>query len=400
MTYTLLFDLDDTLLDTNIESFIPAYFQAFSAHVSPIVNSDIFIPAMISGMRSMMDSEDPSQTLEDVFDNGFYGKIGISKIEFSERVNEFYNNIFPKLNSTTEPRPDAVPLIEWAISQGYRVAIATDPLFPRKATHQRLRWAGFDPGQFELISTFENFHFSKTYPAYYAEMLGQLGWPDGPVVMVGNDIQRDLVAADRLGLKTYFIDNESASSPGPEAGRGKLADFRPWLESQNPSTLEPSFKSPEAIMAILSSTPAVLSSLTDALPNEQWVIEPLPDDWALNEVVSHLRDTDIEIHALQLKLMMEKTDAFIPRPDSSIWANEREYLHVNGREKLAEFTSARINNIKAISSMDESIWSRKARHAIFGPTDFSEIVGFIADHDRTHVQQVWKTLKTIHRERV
>ncbi|MDX1379338.1 MAG: DinB family protein, partial [Anaerolineales bacterium] len=241
---------------------------------------------------------------------------------------------------------------------------------------------------------------SKTYPSYYAEMLGQLGWPEGPVVIVGNDVQRDLVPADRLGLMTYLIEGNSASSPGPEAGRGRLADFRPWLESQNPTVLEPSFKSPEAIMAIISSTPAVLDSMTDLLPSEQWTYSPSPDDWTLNEVICHLRDTDMEIHALQLRLMSEKEDAFIPRPDSSIWANEREYLQVNGPEKLREFITARIQNINLIRKMDKSVWSRKARHAIFGPTDFTEVVGFIADHDRAHIQQVWKTLRAIQCERV
>ncbi|HSM71027.1 MAG TPA: DinB family protein [Anaerolineales bacterium] len=400
MTYTLLFDLDDTLLDTNIESFIPAYFQALSGYMAPYVKPEVMLPALLSATQLMMDSEDPSRTLEEVFDQDFYGRIGISKNEISELLDEFYDTVFPKLNVTTDPRPEAVPLIEWVLSKGFRVAIATDPLFPRKATYHRLRWAGFDPGQFELISTFENFHFSKTHAAYYAEMLGQLGWPEGPVVMVGNDMQRDLIPADRLGLTTFLIEGGSASSFGPEAGRGKLADFRPWLESQNPTSLEPSFKSPEAIMAIMCSTPAVLSSLIGSLPQEQWVCEPSSDDWTLNEVVCHLRDTDIEIHALQLQLMIEKEGAFIPRPDSSIWANEREYLQVNGVEKLREFTSARIQNIKTIRNMGESLWSRKARHAIFGPTNFTEVVSFIADHDRAHIQQVWKTLKTIQCERV
>jgi FMN phosphatase YigB (HAD superfamily) len=400
MNYTLLFDLDDTLLDTNIESFIPAYFQAFSEYMTPYVKPEVMLPALLSATQLMMESEDPSRTLEEVFDDDFYRRISVSKNDISELVDDFYDDIFPELNVTTDSRPDAVPLIEWAVSQGFRVAIATDPLFPRKATHHRLRWAGFDPEQFELISTFENFHFSKTYPSYYAEMLGQLGWPEGPVVMIGNDVHRDLLPADRLGLTTYLIGDESASTPGPEAGRGQLADFRPWLESQDPSALEPSFKSPEAILAIMSSTPAVLSSLIGSLPEAQWVCEPSSNDWTLNEVVCHLCDTDIEIHALQLQLMIEKENAFIPRPDSSIWANEREYLQVSGMEKLREFTSARIQNINAIKKMDESLWSRKARHTIFGPTNFTEVVSFIADHDRAHIQQVWKTLKAIQCERV
>ena len=400
MTHTLLFDLDDTLLDTNVESFIPAYFQALSEKMAPYVESSVMLPAMLSATQMMMDSQDASHTLKEVFGADFYKKIGVSEEELQELLEDFYDNDFPKLNVTTNPRPDAVSLIEWATAQGYRIAIATDPLFPRKATYHRIRWAGFDPEQFELVSSFENFHFTKMHTSYYAEVLGQLGWPDGPVLMVGNDMQKDIITADKLGLKTFFIETESASSPGPEAGRGRLTDLRPWLESTNPSTLEPSFKSPEAIRAIMSSTPAVLHSLTNSLTDEQWRCEPTPDDWAVNEIVCHLRDTDLEIHKVQLQLMLEKAGAFIPRPDSSIWANERKYLNVHGPSALAEFTSARAQIIEIIKSLDESIWLRKARHAIFGPTSFTEVLNFIADHDRSHIQQVWKTLSRVQSERV
>ena len=226
-----------------------------------------------------------------------------------------------------------LPLIDWALSCGYRIAIATDPLFPRKATYHRLRWAGFDPGRFELVSTFENFHFSKTHPAYYAEVLGRLGWPEGPILMVGNDLDRDLMPAHRLGLKTFFVDGESAPSPEIEAGRGNLADLRPWLESNDLSTLEPSFRSREAVLAIMTSTPAVLQSLSSSLTREQWRKEPTREDWAMNEIICHLRDTEREIHQMQLNLMIEREGAFIPRPESGVWANEREYLNVDGKAR-------------------------------------------------------------------
>ena len=400
MTYTLLFDLDDTLLDTNIESFVPAYFQALSTHLEPYVPSNVMLPALISAMNLMMESEDLSRTLKEVFDEDFYEKIGVPAPDLVEIIEDFYDNEFPKLRATTDPRPDAVTLIEWAVSQGCRIAIATDPLFPRKATYHRLRWAGFEPEQFELISSFENFHFSKAHTAYYAEMLGQLGWPDGPVLMIGNDLQRDILPADKFGLKTYLINGKSASSPGPEAGRGKLSDFRLWLESQNSSELVPSFKSAEAIIAILLSTPAVMDSLSRSLTNEQWRCEPTPDDWAVNEIVCHLRDTDLEVHDLQLQRMIEKADAFIPRPDSSVWANERKYLNVDGPSVLTDFMTARKKIVETLNNLSSSMWQRKARHAIFGPTNFGEVMGFAADHDRSHIQQVWKTLKNVQAERV
>lgn len=395
MSLTLLFDLDDTLLDTNIEAFIPAYFQALSEHLAPYVPANVMLPSLISATRLMLDSEDPSRTLQEVFEEDFYSKIGVPKQDLAERIDDFYDNIFPKIESKTDRRPDAAPLIEWAFSKGYRIAIATDPLFPRKATHHRLRWAGFDPAQFEIVSSFENFHFSKTHSAYYAEMLGQLGWPEGPVLMVGNDAERDLIPANRLGLKTYFIDGESASSPGLEAGRGKLADLRPWLESTDLSTLEPSFKSPDAVLAILQSTPAVMQTISASLTDEEWRIEPSREDWAMNEIVCHLRDTDREIHQLQLNLMLAREDAFIPRPDTAVWASERDYLHVEGVTALREFTSARIQTIELLKNAGDEVWSRRARHAIFGPTDFLEVCSFMADHDRMHVQQAWKTLMSL-----
>lgn len=397
MSLTLLFDLDDTLIDTNLQTFVPAYFQALGKHMSSYVAPELMFRALISGWTVMAESADPTLTLQQVFESRFYEKLGKQKNALIRGFDEFYDTIFPNLSSLTRQREETASLIQWALSCGFRVAIATDPFFPRAATYERLRWAGLNPDQLELISTFEHFHFSKTHAAYYAEVLGRLGWPEGPVLMVGNDVTRDLTPAHQLGLATYWIDGDSASGPGFEAGRGTLADLRPWLESLDLSTLEPSFQSKEATLAIMTSTPAVLQGLASSLTDDQWRHEPTRDDWAMNEIVCHLCDTDREIHMLQLKLLLEREGAFIPRPETGIWANEREYLNVDGHAALAEFSVARLEILKLLKKQPEEMWARRARHAIFGPTNFQEVVGFVADHDRLHIQQAWKTLQTINR---
>lgn len=397
MSLTLLLDLDDTLIDTNLEAFIPAYFQAFGGHMAGRVAPDVMLRALISGTNLMNESEDPTRTLEEVFDSKFYPNLGIPKEELVEVIEDFYDSIFPNLESHTRKRLEAVTFVEWALGRGYRIAIATDPLFPRKATYHRLRWAGLDPQALELISTFEHFHFTKTHPAYYAEVLGRLGWPEGPVLMVGNDVVRDLEPAHRLGLATYFIDGEAESSPEFAMGRGRLSDLRPWLESIDLSRLEPSYNSRDAILSILTSTPAVLRSMSSSLSGDEWRYEPTQDDWAINEIICHLRDTDNEIHRLQLTLMMEREGAFIPRPETGVWANEREYLNVHGPTVLKEFAAARLEILRTLKEQDQEMWARRARHAIFGPTSFLEVVGFIADHDRLHIQQAWKTLRSLSR---
>ena len=217
MTLTLLFDLDDTLLDTNLEAFVPAYFQALTQCLEDRVLPTVMLRALVRGMNLMNESADPTHTLQEVFERDFYARLRIPKEELIADLDNFYDEVFPALARHTRLRSEAVPLVNWALQHDYRVAIATDPLFPRKATFHRLRWAGFDPEQFELVSSFEDFHFTKTHSAYYAELLGRLGWPEGPVLMVGNDVERDLRPAHRLG-------DRAALQP-----RGAQRDHRPLL---------------------------------------------------------------------------------------------------------------------------------------------------------------------------
>ncbi len=400
MAITLLLDLDDTLLNTNLRAFMPAYFQALADHVCGHVSSDKFLRALIGGVNQMNENEDPRLTLREVFDSYFYPALGLPKHELQDVLDDFYDHVFPQLAIHTSRAPHAVEFIDWVSASGFQIAIATDPLFPIKATHHRLRWAGLEPERFQLVSAFEDFHFTKSHPAYYAEVLGRMGWQDGPALMVGNDPTRDILSAQRLGLKTFFIEGEATSSPGVETGRGQLSDARAWLESVGQSALEPSFKSRDAVLGILESTPAVLNHFLGLLNEDDSKREQSRGDWAMNEIACHLRDTEREVHALQLNLMLEKIDAFIPRPETSVWASERDYLLEDARAAGVEFADARVELLARIKSLPEEVWSRPARHAIFGPTNFCEVLGFMADHDRLHLQQAWSALQTLLGERV
>ena len=394
MTLTLLLDLDDTLLHTNLETFIPVYFQAISHYLQPRLGREPIIHALVAGMNAMNSNEDPRRTLRDVFEAEFCAQLGLRKEALGEPFSEFFRQVLPTLAGHTQQNPEAIGFIEWAAASGYRIAIATDPLLYHAATEQRIRWAGFDPGQFALFSSADHFHFTKSHPAYYAEMLGRLGWQDGLVLMVGNDVQRDILPAQQLGLRTFLIDAGSISDP-EQADRGTFDDLRALIESSDPDEFEPSLKSRDGILGIMTSTPAVLHGMSTPLTDERWSHEPIPGDWSLSEIVCHLRDTEREVHAMQLDLLIEKPDAFIPRPDSGVWASERDYLSESGNAALEGFSAARIEILQKIKKLPEEFWDRKARHAIFGPTNFLEIVGFIADHDRLHLQQAWRTLQRL-----
>lgn len=396
MTLTLLLDLDDTLLNTNLQSFMPAYFQALANEMESQVTPTLMFRALISGMQKMNESDDFSKTLKEVFDADFYPQLNIERGTLDTVIENFYDQVFPTLQNLTSPKEGAKEFVEWATAKKYKIAIATDPLLPTKATQHRLRWAGFDPNQFEIVSTYENFHFSKTYPAYYAEVLSKMGWPDSPILMVGNDVDRDIIPAKKLGLKTYLVDAEPASNSGREAdSAGSLSDLILWLESINLTDLTPNFKSKDSVLGILFSTPAVLNSALSNLNSDSWTRKSNKDDWNLIELICHLRDTEREIHHMQIKLFNGHEEPFIPRPDTGVWASQRDYVHEDGIKALEEFNIARKETVNLLKKISDEAWNRKARHAIFGPTNFLEVISFMADHDRLHIQQTFTVLKKL-----
>ena len=84
------------------------------------------------------------------------------------------------------------------------MVLATNPLFPRVATHSRIRWAGLEPQNFELVTTYENSRFCKPDLRYYEEILGKLQVQPGECLMVGNDADEDMVA-ERLGMRVFLL---------------------------------------------------------------------------------------------------------------------------------------------------------------------------------------------------
>jgi FMN phosphatase YigB (HAD superfamily) len=400
MTITLLLDLDETLLDTNLGAFVPAYYQKLAAHLAPHVPPESLLKYLMLGTRQMMASEDPSRTLREVFDENFYPFLKVDQDAVQPAIEKFYDDIFPSLREVTKPVPGAVEFIEWAFAAGHRVVIATSPYFPRKATQHRLRWAGLPPEKypFALVSSYEDFHFTKPNPAYFAEVLGRLGWPDDPVLMVGNDVEQDLIPAAKLGLPTFHSLDITPSANGfASTGRGRLAELRAWLEQTDPATLAPVYSSSASILALLRSTPAALTGLLEPLAPSAWTARPAAGEWSATEVLCHMRDVEREVDQPRIRQILDENAPFIPAQMPDEWAKTRDYQTQDGPSALREFTSARIQTLEMLQNLAPAQWYRKARHAILGPTTLQELVGFNAEHDRLHIQQVYANVAHLDR---
>jgi len=389
LSLTLLVDLDDTLLGNKMDMFIPAYLQALSGCLSPYTAPESLVFHLMEATRNMMANNNPDRTLKQTFDAAFYPSLGIEPNVLNPVIEDFYVNVFPSLRNITTQRQDAVTLIQESIRRGYRVIVATNPLFPLTAIHHRLRWAGLAPETypFTLIPSYESFHFAKPNPAYYAELLGRAGWVDEPVLMIGDDIQMDIQAASSIGLPVFWTPNEPVPNK-PPMPCGDIGSVLEWLDNTDVSKLLPDFSNPVAILSVLRSTPAVLKIIFEELPQSDWSRRPETDEWCQTEILCHLRDVEREVNLSRISRLLSDEYPFIASIDTDRWALERDYLHQDGRQALEDFLKARVELLETLNDLPLSKWKIPARHAIFGPTTLQELMNITASHDRLHIQQL------------
>jgi FMN phosphatase YigB (HAD superfamily) len=359
----ILIDLDDTLLEVQLDHFIQAYFQSLSDHVASYGVGNGFVKVLGEGTRKMLHNEDPTITLEEAFAEYFYPAINAflpqqlksSHHDPSQNPHplypifmEFYEQVFPRLEKITRRKEESRELVDNLIKKGYTVAIATNPLFPQTATYQRLRWAGLAPEKypFKVITTYEDFHFTKPKLEYYAEVLAHLGWEMDGAVMVGNNLIDDIDPAQRLGMATFWMNTNGKDLKTPSFrvhytapnGEGSLSEVLAWLQSLDYSKLKLNISQLEAAKAVLKSTAALMDTWRRKnFPVNQWLQKRRLEEWSPLEVLYHLVDVESEVYLPRIWKIISEESPYIKNVDASGWSVERHYQEKDLTEGISAF---------------------------------------------------------------
>ena len=393
MLSTILLDLDDTLLDNQMEQFIPAYFQRLGEYMSASFPADKFIRELIVGSQQMLENTDPRVTLEKAFADYFYPALGITAEDVEEQLYNFYMQDFPSLKPVTGIRPSARPVVESLLNKGFEVVIATNPLFPKVAIEERLRWANLAPEElpFTILTSYETFHFTKPKLAYYAEILGQLGRKAHEVVMVGNDPELDLDPAQALSMRVYHISDDAEG----EYPAGNLEDMLQWVDQQMTIPDPEEKRTPQSITARFRGHAGALAILTRELTDDEWQRRPASGGWAPVEIICHLRDVELEVNRSRLDAFASADLPHLTSHDTDTWSDEQDYFCQSGPEALEDFLEARATLLQELEHLDVEKWDQPARHTLLGPTTLLEVMGISTDHDLLHLGQMRTTINEI-----
>lgn len=226
---TVLFDLDGTLLPMDQELFTKDYFKRLTAKLAPLGYDAQELIAAIWKCTHAMVANDGSRSNEEVFWNSFRKLYG----ERAERdfpvFDEYYRREFNEVRTSCGFNPLAKQTVEVCRAAGLRTALATNPIFPAVATEARIRWAGLEPEDFELITTYENSGFCKPNPRYYRAVAESLGCQPEECLMVGNDADEDLIA-ETVGMKVFLVTDCLINRSGASLSDGLSGGFEALID--------------------------------------------------------------------------------------------------------------------------------------------------------------------------
>jgi len=215
MIDTILFDLDGTLARFNQDEFIDTYFGELSkVFVRLGLDAKKACEGVWVGTKAMVLNDGAELNTRRFWDafSGFMGIEGELLATAEAACDNFYSNEFNVVKTIVEHSEIPARVVRNMAEKGYKVVLATNPLFPPCAVDSRLGWIGLGCEDFELITHYENSTFCKPNPAYYREVLSKIGKTPEQCLMVGNNPAEDMCAG-KLGMDVFlvtdFMENET-----------------------------------------------------------------------------------------------------------------------------------------------------------------------------------------------
>lgn len=231
MIKAVFFDLDGTLLPMDQDDFIRAYFGQLARKLAPLGYDPAVLPGSIMAGTYAMVANDGRCTNEEAFWTDFAAREGERALRDRPVIDGFYREEFGRVREVCGFAPEAGALVAELRSRGVTCVLATNPIFPRTATLARIDWAGLRAEDFAWITTYETCRFCKPNPRYYEMLLEETGLMPGECIMVGNDVEEDMIPTEALGMTTFLltdclINKKDRDITGrPHGGFGELRQF-------------------------------------------------------------------------------------------------------------------------------------------------------------------------------
>lgn len=193
------FDFDGTLALLDEDKFLKDYFKSLGYFLK--IDHEELAKRMIFIVREITINADGLKSNYERFMESFVKKFGGDAEEWEEIFKQFYESShFKKLSNYLLPNTRVISYMRKKKEEGCKIVLATNPIFPKIAIVERLKWIGLKDEDFDLITSMEDFHYCKPDPRYFLEICSKISEKPENCIMIGDNDEMDGACED-VGIK-------------------------------------------------------------------------------------------------------------------------------------------------------------------------------------------------------
>ena len=184
MLDTFLFDLDGTLLPLDMDDFIKCYFTEIGRYFEDMIDAQKMINHVWTGTKAMVTNRE-EKTNQQVFMNTLKNLIDGNLDVYQERFDRFYDEGFEVNCKSGHVTKEGYSL------KKKKYTWQLQPNLVSRKDFASIHWAGLDPADLCMVSSYEYNHHCKPHLEFYIEVLELKQLEQ--CMMVGNDVTDDPV---------------------------------------------------------------------------------------------------------------------------------------------------------------------------------------------------------------
>ncbi|HSB72839.1 MAG TPA: DinB family protein [Candidatus Methylomirabilis sp.] len=140
-------------------------------------------------------------------------------------------------------------------------------------------------------------------------------------------------------------------------------------------------------LTVAAATPAKIVSLIRGLTPRQLAKRPAPGKWSIQEIISHLADTEMVMGCRARWIAFEEHPTLVPFDQekwAAGWAREKEPL----AETLERFRIMRKSQLRLFRRASKADLQRTGFHPERGEVTLQVQLETLAGHDLNHLEQI------------
>jgi DinB superfamily len=154
----------------------------------------------------------------------------------------------------------------------------------------------------------------------------------------------------------------------------------------------------QQVLIRLAETPTRIAALTTGLLPAELLATPGPDEWSANDVLAHLRACS-DVWGGHIAAILSEDMPTRRGVNPRTWIEKTDYLELEFQPSFRSFAAQRAGLLAALEPLPHEDWSRTATVMGWGIGHDRTAMSYaeqLARHERPHIQQIERIVKTIH----